>query len=167
MPPNYIRQIDALDDDELERFVDDWQTRKATIYMDTERYSGAGDMGRDVVGFLSNQRLEGAWHNFQCKQLKKTLTAPPGFIVLDTPLLTYRSPLKNPKHGELSEDEKSIKETSLQNSFYDFIVQLKGEAQIIILENEDPPESSIDDMQVVTFTGDNSVGRFGFFPVAD
>jgi hypothetical protein len=76
MPPNYANQIHALNDDDLERLVDEWQTRKTTEYAGTERFSGAGDMGRDVVGYVTSQRLDGAWHNFQCKQLKTQLTKP-------------------------------------------------------------------------------------------
>ncbi|MCO4090630.1 MAG: hypothetical protein HEQ34_01580 [Sphingorhabdus sp.] len=76
MPPNYANQIHALDDDDLERLVDAWQTRKTAEYDGTERFSGARDMGRDVVGYITSQRLDGPWHNFQCKQLKTQLTKP-------------------------------------------------------------------------------------------
>jgi hypothetical protein len=59
-----------MDDADLERFVLRWaavMTRPA--YHHVERFSGTGDMGRDIVGFLTKQRHEGPWHNFQCKQL--------------------------------------------------------------------------------------------------
>lgn len=76
MAPNYANQIHALNDDDLERLVDDWQTRKTAQYAGTDRFSGAGDMGRDVVGYVTIQRMDGPWHNFQCKQLKTQLTKP-------------------------------------------------------------------------------------------
>ena len=76
MPPNYANQIHALNDDDLERLVDVWQTRKTADYVGTERFAGAGDMGRDVVGYVTSHRLDGPWHNFQCKQLKTQLTKP-------------------------------------------------------------------------------------------
>jgi hypothetical protein len=41
----------------------------------------------------------------------------PGFLVLDTPLLTYREPLTS-KHGDLSEDEAALKATSVAENFY-------------------------------------------------
>lgn len=68
----YRRPILALDDDQLEEFVRQWAHKK-TEYIEVERFTGTGDMGRDVVGFLSHQRHEGAWHNYQCKQYGRTL----------------------------------------------------------------------------------------------
>jgi hypothetical protein len=70
---NYIRQIVAMKDDELELFVDDWMSRKKETYAETEIWAGSGDKGRDVVGYLTTQRHDGPWHLFQCKQLKVVL----------------------------------------------------------------------------------------------
>jgi len=72
----YIRNIAAMKDDQLELFVDDWIARKKAFYVETEVWAGPGDKGRDVVGYLTTQRLDGAWHLFQCKQLKSTLRLP-------------------------------------------------------------------------------------------
>jgi hypothetical protein len=89
----------------------------------------------------------------------------PGFLVLDTPLLTYREPLKQPKHGDLSPDERAIKATSLDERFYSHLASLKELGQIIVLENSDPPASALDIAHVTVFTGEDDNGRFGFFPV--
>lgn len=62
-----------MDDVELEQFVLDWVNAKKMGYVEVKRFSGAGDLGRDVVGFLSKERHEGDWHNYQCKQYAKTL----------------------------------------------------------------------------------------------
>src|SRR5262245_60783617 len=70
--PRYDRQIIALGYDELEKFVREWALQKKE-YKEVELFTGSGDMGRDVVGFLTKQRHEGAWHNYQCKQYGKTL----------------------------------------------------------------------------------------------
>jgi hypothetical protein len=75
---NYDRQILSLRDDELERFVRDWVERKSATYFECTRFSGPGDLGRDVVGFLSSARHEGDWHNYQCKQYGKTLPTETG-----------------------------------------------------------------------------------------
>ncbi len=69
---NYHRQILALNDTELEQFVLAWISGKK-IYAEVTRISGSGDLGRDVVGFLSKDRHGGDWHNYQCKQFGKTL----------------------------------------------------------------------------------------------
>ena len=75
---NYDRQILGLNDAELERFVRDWVDRKTATYVECARFSGTGDLGRDVVGFLSRARHEGEWHNYQCKQYGKTLPTEDG-----------------------------------------------------------------------------------------
>ena len=68
----YFRQILALEDAELERFIRDWVSLKRQMYREIQRFSGSQDLGRDVVGFITSQRHEGAWHNFQCKQYSKS-----------------------------------------------------------------------------------------------
>ena len=65
---NYDRHVIALDDNDLERFVRDWVSAKSPAYHEVARFSGAGDLGRDVVGFHSKDRHEGDWDNYQCKQ---------------------------------------------------------------------------------------------------
>lgn len=90
----------------------------------------------------------------------------PGFLVLDTPLLTYREPLKQPKYGDLSADEKAIKATSLNERFYAYLAGLHDMAQIVVLENSDPPASALQLAHVTVFTGEEDNGRFGYFPVS-
>jgi hypothetical protein len=68
-PERYILSLPA---DELEKFAREWASLKRG-YFEVERFSGAGDMGRDVVGYLSKKRHEGDWHNYQCKQYGKAV----------------------------------------------------------------------------------------------
>ena len=84
----------------------------------------------------------------------------PGFLVLDTPLLTYREPLTS-KYGELSEDEAELKATNLAEHFYKHLASLKSEVQIIVIENSDPPAAIRDFARIETFTGLKGNGRFG------
>lgn len=70
---SYDRNILALDDTELEQFVLDWVKSKTGIYIEITRFSGSGDLGRDVVGFCTKDKHEGEWHNYQCKQYAKNL----------------------------------------------------------------------------------------------
>jgi hypothetical protein len=87
MKNDYDRQILALTDSELERFINDWLDYKAKDYVEITRFSGAGDLGRDVVGFLSKNLHEGVWHNYQCKQYKKNL--PTATALLEVGKILY------------------------------------------------------------------------------
>ena len=70
IPPE--RLIIALNDTDLEKFVREWVGHKKE-YVEVERFTGPGDMGRDVVGYLTKKRHEGEWHNYQCKQYGRSL----------------------------------------------------------------------------------------------
>jgi predicted nuclease with TOPRIM domain len=85
----------------------------------------------------------------------------PGFLVLDTPLLTYREPMRSEKHGALTEDEIALKATTLAENFYKHLASLKDQVQFIIIENIDPP-ATIDGLaNITTFTGLDGNDRYG------
>ncbi|MBR1121740.1 hypothetical protein JQ628_09480 [Bradyrhizobium lablabi] len=66
------RHILVMPSDELEKFAREWALLKKG-YFGVERFSGPGDMGRDVVGYLTKAKHEGDWHNYQCKQYGKAV----------------------------------------------------------------------------------------------
>lgn len=70
---DYSRNVLALDDTQLELFVRDWVDNKQSKYFEVARFSGSGDLGRDVVGFHTAAKHEGSWDNYQCKQYGKRL----------------------------------------------------------------------------------------------
>jgi len=84
----------------------------------------------------------------------------PGFLVLDTPLLTYREPLTS-RHGELSDDEKALKATSLAEKFYRHLASLEDTLQVIVIENSDPPAAIEELAHIEVFTGLPDYGRPG------
>ena len=61
--------------DEWEEFIEEWMTFKSTEYYDFERLGGAGDQGRDVVGYVDNPKSNNnyLWDNFQCKHYSAPL----------------------------------------------------------------------------------------------
>jgi hypothetical protein len=77
-----------------------------------------------------------------------------GLVVLDTPLLAYREP-------ENSDDDLS--HTDVQDKFYEY---LSGwtDRQVLIIENNDPPESIRARPSSVFFTKNKQQGRYGLFP---
>lgn len=87
----------------------------------------------------------------------------PGFVILDTPLLTYRDPLVS-RHGELQADEQQLKASRLNEAFYAHLLGLGESAQIIVLENEDPPQFIKDLKTTQVFEGTGGAKRVGFFP---
>ena len=62
----------------------------------------------------------------------------PGFLMLDTPLLTYREPLHSAA-GPLSADDQVIKSTFLKDYFFAHLSSLGALGQIIVVENVDLP----------------------------
>ncbi|MGE0677195.1 hypothetical protein [Pseudolabrys sp.] len=93
-------------------------------------------------------------------QYCKTQDTPhPGFVVLDSPLLAYRAP-------DNAEDDLSG--TDLKDQFYAYLMRLGSERQVIIVENVDPTPAVAALPQTNRFTGNRTIGRFGFFePLAE
>ena len=88
----------------------------------------------------------------------------PGFLILDTPLLTYRDPITS-RYGELEADEEEIQQTSLKDHFFRHLSANARSGQFIILENIDPPADIAGAANVEVFYGRRGGGRAGLFPV--
>jgi hypothetical protein len=87
----------------------------------------------------------------------------PGILVLDSPLLSYREPLKS-RHGALSEDEKTIKASGVKGHFFAYLKEKTEFAQFIVIENDPPPPGVDAYAKVYAFVGDEGEeGRKGFF----
>ncbi|HEY9698727.1 MAG TPA: hypothetical protein V6D10_15800 [Trichocoleus sp.] len=84
----------------------------------------------------------------------------PGFVVLDSPLLAYWKP-------EASEDKALLEGVGLRESFYEYLANNYDDSQILIIENERPPEGIEGKISLTNFTGNPNEGRSGFFPIAD
>lgn len=78
----------------------------------------------------------------------------PGFVVLDSPLLAYFKP-----EGD---DDLALKGTDLKERFYEYLVNHHGaNSQVLIIENQHPPEGVEDRLAMTVFTGNPDEGRFG------
>lgn len=82
MRTNFAIRISTLTDEELENFVDEWLEQRYKDYVEHQLWRGPHDKGRDVTGYVTAQRMEGAWDNFQCKQICKPLTETSAFVEL-------------------------------------------------------------------------------------
>lgn len=86
-----------------------------------------------------------------------------GFVILDSPLVTYRPP-DSEESGE-SEDEDVLGENFV-SSFYEDI-QGSFDGQVIAMENIDPPSPLSEKSVDIPFTKFVDLGRYGFFPVRE
>ena len=78
----------------------------------------------------------------------------PGFVVLDSPLLAYFKP-----EGD---DDLQLKGTDLKERFYKYLINHHGAgSQVIIVENQHPPENMLGRLSMTVFTGNPADGRFG------
>jgi hypothetical protein len=79
-----------------------------------------------------------------------------GLVALDSPLVTYKRRDTQPGE-EIPED--------VGKAFYEALALTPSDRQVIVLENEDPPESVQSTIQYTHFSRQVGVGRYGFFPV--
>lgn len=80
----------------------------------------------------------------------------PGFVVLDSPLVTYRPPDQSAETDEEPPED-------VVRAFYRDIQENFG-GQVIIMENTDPLEPLGSEAHDVPFTKRVDVGRYGFLP---
>ncbi len=62
-----IEVIKGYPDDEWEQFIREWAEGLRGKYGDVRRASGAGDKGRDIIGYVVSVNAGGPWDNYQCK----------------------------------------------------------------------------------------------------
>jgi hypothetical protein len=86
----------------------------------------------------------------------------PGFLVLDTPLITYRDPIRS-KLGALSPDEQILSKSNLKHQLFKHLSSLGGLGQFIMFDNADPPAGAESYAFLETFTNDSQEGRQGLF----
>ena len=78
----------------------------------------------------------------------------PGFVVMDSPLLAYFEP-----EGE---DDVLLQGTDLKERFYEYLIQQHGrDSQVIIIENQHPPDKFNSKLSLTVFTRNPAEGRFG------
>jgi len=98
----------------------------------------------------------------------------PGFVALDTPVLTYRDAdagdptvddqIPRDQNGPDSvRGEDELVSGAVAQAFYDYLA-LKCPGQVVVLENQTPPRIEAAGCDVVYFTGNAAVGRAGFYP---
>jgi hypothetical protein len=85
---------------------------------------------------------------------RQQMTPHPGFVILDSPLLSYKEP---------DGDDDDLRHTDLKLRFYKYLQQIPADRQVIIIENTDPPPEIQALPQTIKFTGNPGDGRTGLF----
>jgi hypothetical protein len=62
-----IEVLRGYPDDEWEQFIREWAEGLRGKYGEVRHASGAGDKGRDIVGYVVSVNAGGHWDNYQCK----------------------------------------------------------------------------------------------------
>ena len=88
----------------------------------------------------------------------------PGFVILDSPLTTYKKKDEDRITGDDSHEVRLS--NNMINVFYKDLCNYYKKSQIIILDNQEPDKGLINIMNYIHFSGNENIGRYGFFPVS-
>lgn len=89
------------------------------------------------------------------KYLEKAALYCPRFLVLDSPILSLKE-----KKKIVTEKEKAT--PGMRTSLFSYMIQNCGENQLIIAENELPPDVDYSGVNLIEFSMDETEGRYGF-----
>jgi hypothetical protein len=126
---------------ELGRVVYDTATEDIVISGKARKDNGKGYRAITYAAFMIGLLLE----------IRRKHLSHPGFVLLDSPLVTYREPDEHMGEG-------------VKFAFYRKLAAGLGAAQVIILENEEPPEEIKQSISFTGFTKNQTAGRYGLFP---
>ena len=82
-----------------------------------------------------------------------------GVVVLDSPLKPYADPKRTAS--------PDVPLSTVREKFYRWLSDWAGYGQIVVLENEEVPDSLTDELKPIVFTKNPDVGRAGFYPHRD
>ncbi len=88
-----IKMVELFSADDWEIFIEEWIDLKKSIYVTVDRFGGAGDKGRDVVGYITdNKNPNYVWDCYQCKHYDNALL--PTQVYVEFAKIIYYSFLK-------------------------------------------------------------------------
>lgn len=75
IPPQ--QRILLYSEEQWEEFIQEWAHYCLKgKYRQVQRFSGAGDRGIDIAGFVDEKKLLGVWDNYQCKRFRDHAVYP-------------------------------------------------------------------------------------------
>lgn len=139
----------------IERTLDAWRVRREEVSYDqytAELY--VGDRSRSGHGKGMRAVLHAAFTTALADYCLEHRRSHPGFIVLDSPLVTFREP---------GVREADLRQSVPEHFYRHLLSTFRGQA--IVVENTDPPSDVLDQGQVYMFSREAHGQRFGFFPL--
>jgi len=83
----------------------------------------------------------------------------PQFVILDSPLTTYR-----PGDDDEKDDEVQLQKDMIY-AFYTDLCESFNDRQVIVFDNQEPDEDLKPKMTYYHFSKNKEIGRYGFFPI--
>lgn len=84
--------------------------------------------------------------------------AHPGFVMIDSPLTTFKDKDSNSNIAQTEDISQSVKQ-----EFYSYLSQCPHDRQIIVFDNEEPSQK-LEGIVYHHFSGNSNIGRAGFIP---
>ncbi|MFE2716970.1 hypothetical protein ACFXKI_34700 [Streptomyces mirabilis] len=154
IPAGIIAEFDRA----IERTLEQWQVRLHDVSYD--QYSAelfVGDHARAGHGKGMRAVLHASFAVSLAEYCLGKEHPHPGFVVLDSPLVTYRQP------GIRRTDDPDLPDSVIDYFYRDLFRRFTGQA--VVVENGDPPADIVEQAHVYMFSRDPHDHRFGFFPV--
>lgn len=151
IPPATLTGFDRF----IERTLDAWQVQREeqVAYDQYTAELNVGDRSRSGHGKGMRAVLHAAFTTALADFCLGHQRSHPGFIVLDSPLVTFREP---------GEQETDLRQNVPQHFYRHLLSGFRGQA--IVVENTDPPADILDRARVYMFSREAHGQRFGFFP---
>ena len=109
--------------------------------------------GKGVRALTCAAFVVGLLHHCRTKQLPH-----PSVVLLDSPLVAYREP----DSASESEEDQKLRRSGVKEAFYLSLARGDAKGQVIVFENEDPPEGMKEAFTRTHFSKSSS-GRYGLF----
>ncbi|MFF4590485.1 hypothetical protein [Streptomyces sp. NPDC001388] len=154
IPAGVVAEFDRA----IERTLEQWHVRIHDVAYD--QYSAelfVGDHARSGHGKGMRAVLHASFAVSLADYCLRKEHRHPGFVVLDSPLVTYRQP------GVRRTDDPDLPDSVIDYFYRDLFHRFSGQA--IVVENDDPPADIVEQAHVYMFSRDPHDHRFGFFPV--
>ncbi|MDC5651377.1 hypothetical protein OFN02_17560, partial [Acinetobacter baumannii] len=149
-----IQEIDKTDQfaKKVKNILRDWGVinNENVTYDDNLKDLNIGDKPRESRGKGMRSITHAAFTVGLLEYCKDKELPHPGFIILDSPLLAYREP---------DSDDEALLSNGVDEKFYEYLKKLT-DRQVIIIENNDPPEDIINQPFTIYFSKSNT-GRYG------